>query len=283
MKMAFLKQYGLEDPWSLFAVNGDDGIAVIPKRLVSAYFDWMGLFWKLNRLKTYVSANFLSFNSQFFIDVKGRAKLVPLIRWNLIINNDKNGQKGLDPRVWNKVRECAPHYMEEYLFAQFRLNWDGVLKPCSATGNNWFLPLVLGGAGLDTSRKVVLSGRQNYYVALVRRLLGGEEGPKHSATIRFDEEKELVKPLYHISTGRSFQLSEEPSQEARPGAVKTCRNGGRMRFRRLPFKYCGFVPWRDLAVAKLVLDDIGGPLGGPLGSARCDSQPTFQSAFDGYA
>jgi hypothetical protein len=169
-KRAFLRENGV--PFWLVRVNGDDGIILLPKSLVEPYFAFMSNLWGMNRLKTYVHSRYFSFNSTFF-DSK-RTERVPIIRWNLIMGRDKYGNRGLNPMVWNTVREDAPPEAEEELLRYFIKEWRGVLSYLDkkGNGNNWFLPTSVGGFGLRTSSTFKITPRQRAAIRLARESVG---------------------------------------------------------------------------------------------------------------
>ncbi len=251
VKINYLESRGITyQTWRHFAVNGDDGIIVIPRRLVEDYFNFADEFWELNRLKTYVSRNLISFNSQFFQKRGLLSKQVPIIRWNLIINNNKNGGKGHDPRVWNVVRECAPPVYEEFLFREFLKNWKDKLQECSKNGCNWFLPLSVGGAGLKTRKPFRITGRQYFAIAETRRRIGTEKGCPFQTRVRPTRTTLLNEGSEHLVLRGTKLLSKKSLgdlQVPRPGAVKSCHQDMVMHFRKLPMRYSGRVPWFDLS------------------------------------
>jgi len=149
-KHAFLHSFGFTKDLWFVRVNGDDGVILLPRGYVKAYFDWMGNLWKLNMNKTYVSNKVFSFNSVLWMVESG--KKVDLIRHKLIDRFDKFGEKISNPIVWNRVADSIKNQSSEVqkkVWSYFAATWRDILRKVSDNGtNNWFLPLAAGGLGL---------------------------------------------------------------------------------------------------------------------------------------
>jgi hypothetical protein len=151
-KRAFLRMNGVPRWAWWIRVNGDDGIIVLPRSWVPAYFDFMSNLWELNSLKTYVHNRYFSFNSAIFTldGVK-----TPIIRWSLISGIDKFGDMLTNPLIWNTILDSCPSLGRE-LWERFikKPHWRSLLDyEMRGTHrvrryNNWFTPLCSAGLGL---------------------------------------------------------------------------------------------------------------------------------------
>jgi len=149
-----------------FAINGDDGLIILPRALVSEYFSFCENLWEVNRLKTYVSSSVFSFNSQFyhFPDFTR----VGIVRYSLIRGQDKFGMVSQDPRVFNTVLRTNSILSENHLFLEFRKFWKSRLDKLTRHGNNYFLPLCCGGLGLRPPRdRVWTTSRQQRHAIVL--------------------------------------------------------------------------------------------------------------------
>jgi hypothetical protein len=235
------------------AVNGDDGLISIPSNLVEKYFEFMDEFWEINRLKTYVSTEFCSFNSQFFFrDGKG----IPLFRWNLAMRRNKFGAKGLDPRVWNSIVQSLPKKYHSAIWQEFYFNWKDILCDCSKRGGNWFLPLCYGGAGLEPGGlETSITNRQKFAIHLVNSMIGSSDAPQFMTRVKKCgvNFRGYLTSREKIYSGRSrkFQRKEGVlAQEKRLGTFKEVFSDSRLKFHRLPKRYLGRQPpiFRDLGL-----------------------------------
>ncbi len=133
-----------------FAINGDDGLILLPRDLVDPYFSFVEELWEINRLKTYISSRVFSFNSQFYYFPS--FSRVGIVRYSLMRGQDKFGNESQDPRVFNTVLQTNRILSENSLFLEFHRHWEKRLKKLTRHGNNYFLPLCCGGLGLHPPR-----------------------------------------------------------------------------------------------------------------------------------
>jgi hypothetical protein len=229
-----------------FAVNGDDGVILLPEEMVPNYFRWMNQFWEINELKSYVSATHLSFNSQFWYYDGTRARQAGIFRWNLCLNNDKNGRKGEDPTVWNKVCEDTPQCFQKELFHEFLKHWSKEMAKPASYGCNWFLPHIVGGVGLTPPHgwEYKVTPRQNYAIAKAREcLVTGEMPPLRTKKVKIGYQ---IRDRIIDAGPRRFQKKPEGYQEPTTGCFKSGDLKTILRYPRLPDQFVGRVPWEDL-------------------------------------
>lgn len=149
-----------------FAINGDDGLIILPKALVKEYFAFAEELWEVNILKTYVSDMVFSFNSQFYYFPS--FKRVGIVRYSLIRGQDKFGEMSQDPRVFNTVLATNTVLSESHLFGMFHRFWKKRLDRLCRSGNNYFLPLCCGGLGLHPPRdRVWTTTRQQRHAIII--------------------------------------------------------------------------------------------------------------------
>lgn len=182
-------------------INGDDGVAVVPKQLVDSYMEFMDQLWNLNRLKTWVSDDTLSINSEYYHYLRGDCIKIPIIRWNLAYNIDKNGERSQDPsHCWNTLMEDAPDYSHNMLKRLFLREWKPELDFLKkrSPNLNYHLPMVCGGLGMKWSGDFKVTPRQYAAVAMVERYIGGNKIPP-CATRRVPRDNKKIREEYRIS------------------------------------------------------------------------------------
>jgi len=149
-KAKFLSRYPIE--CRFYRVNGDDGVVVLPLSDVDEYFKFMSNIWTINRQKTIVSPSVFLFNSELRRVRDGF--LLPKVRFNLIEGTSKYGDAYQDPTVLNGVftsLHTREHRDRAWEWIMASRQWQEILKELSrkAPGNNWCLPLHLGGFGIE--------------------------------------------------------------------------------------------------------------------------------------
>jgi len=282
VKLAFVKQYRLERLGvQIFAHNGDDGLIVLPRRLVPAYISWMNKLWGLNEMKTWIDTEIFSFNSQTYRVKGGKVSSIPKIRWNLIQRVDKYGEKIHDPTVWNSVSESLPEGLHESIFHHhFKNYWSKTLSNLCRGGNNYFLPHNVGGLGLNPyGIRFKISPRQYLAIKIADYHLLKGERPKFATRqsyVNSEEIKSRREHRVHILTFSHKSLSLLNADIRRPGAYKGIDDRKRLKTRTLPkgslggerFPYLhhwklneGFVNLGDLDE---VLEEINFPLSTPF-------------------
>lgn len=243
-KKAFLRLFGVPLHLQFIRINGDDGLTILPRSLVDAYFNFMKELWDLNMLKSYVHPEYFSFNSTFFSQ---NGEKVGIIRWNLLEGVDKFGSAGINPDVWNCVREDAPSEYEEQLWKHFcsSKHWRKTLSFLDKRGGggNWNLPRCVGGYGLRrTSGPNKITMRQSFAIKKVIDCIGTESLPKGIPT------KVSAVKSFHIKTQtysflRNYASFGGPKvSDDNPRKAKTPNTGTRLLAGRLPVKFLKFIP-----------------------------------------
>lgn len=160
-----------------FHVNGDDGLILIPKRMVDRYMRFMGNLWNLNRIKTQVSTTIFSLNSRLFCDRRGVAYEVPCVRWNIINRVGRTGELMLNPVVWNELNRSLHGVASLRIWNYFHKKWKNVLDLLtSRNGNNYFVPHIAGGLGLYPSPAISyeITPQQNALIVETQKLVNVE-------------------------------------------------------------------------------------------------------------
>jgi hypothetical protein len=207
-KIAWFRKHGLEPR---FFVNGDDGVASVPKELLEDYLSWMSQLWELNPPKTYVHERFLSFNSKMFDAIHGNE--ISIIRWNLIYRKHKYGGTLTDPRVWNKVLKDCPPGSELALWREFNSHWAKEMKRITK-GNNWFLPCWVGGLGLEPppGLKVRLTGAQRQVIAASLQLEFSTKRPPWATRVRVPRKSVQRRTIWPPSAPCLLSVGEAKPQ-----------------------------------------------------------------------
>lgn len=227
-KIVFLRRYmrvlGLkqQDIERMFIVNGDDGVIAIPTCLVQDYLVWMDKLWNINRMKTQNSRRVFSINSRLFKVGTNSVKEVPFMRWNLISRTDRNGGRIINPQVWNELSQSATGLVEQQtLWDYFHREWAGTLKFLTKRkGNNYFLPTLVGGLGLEPQPGIdySITSRQKLAVELVVRKLD-REGPAPYYMTR-------TVPLINHLKG----VTQEIDRTLRTGVIRGNDPGSKIEF-----------------------------------------------------
>jgi hypothetical protein len=165
-------------------VNGDDGLILVPKKLLGFYFEFMSRLWVVNETKTRVSGHSMSLNSRAWEHQGGKTTEVPLVRWNLIYGVDKYGVGMQNPQVWNSVLSCSEGVDPKELWLHFHRRWFSQLRKLTRFGGNYFLPLLAGGLGLKPVAEVYYTPWQRAAVDDALRCVGTSRKPRYQTILR---------------------------------------------------------------------------------------------------
>lgn len=217
-------KYIAED--QVFFINGDDGVACLKnKEHVELYKAWMSMLWSLNKMKTYVSRHYLSFNSAIRLTSNGEE--VPLVRWNIIRGIDKFGDHSKDPSLFNLLAKDGKGLIPEADLWRFFIgvpHWRDVLNKLdndSERTSNWFLPKALGGYGIEREASFAITKRQLSLIKYWDRFDTKRIRRHVTKTVPSNEDKvhrALMNVVHKVKTFKTCIVSELGQETFNPNA-----------------------------------------------------------------
>jgi hypothetical protein len=270
-KIIFLEENDLLVKWmpkweqyfrldQIILINGDDGLIGLPERLVPAYLDWMNQLWTMNPLKTFIRRDLASFNSQLW-RMGPQVRKVGLFRWNLIYRIDKYGDESQDPRVWNDILEDSAGFADE-LWPLFVRSWKPIFDYLEKRdpGHNWFLPLSVGGFGLEAHKEFVVTPRQNAAIRQCEAYLGKPRAPPCATRVAKVGGRNRFLCRWTWSMMRERWGWDHQVREPRPGNFKEAVMS-KLMIGRLPKSRTGNQAYEHLVHWKLTFDENTRELG----------------------